>query len=42
MPRQLSVFLSTLLMIGMIQLGCQQRPQSPKTITNSIGMILVL
>ncbi|MFM8323797.1 MAG: formylglycine-generating enzyme family protein [Pirellulaceae bacterium] len=42
MPRQLSVFLSSLLLIGVIQLGCQQRPQSPNTITNSIGMKLVL
>jgi formylglycine-generating enzyme required for sulfatase activity len=29
-------------MIGMIQLGCQERAQSPKTITNSIGMEMVL
>ena len=42
MSRQLSVFLSSLLMIGMIQLGCQERAQSPKTITNSIGMEMVL
>lgn len=42
MPRQLSIFLSTLLIFGMIQLGCQVRAQSPKTITNSIGMKLVL
>ena len=42
MSRQLSVFLSSLLITGMIQLGCQERAQSPKTITNSIGMEMVL
>ena len=42
MPRQLSRFLSSLLIFGMIQLGYQVRAQSPKTITNSIGMELVL
>jgi formylglycine-generating enzyme required for sulfatase activity len=42
MPRQLSIFLSSLLIFGMIQLGCQVRAQSPKEITNSIGMKLVL
>ena len=42
MSRPLSVFLSSLLIIGMIQLGCQERAQSPKTITNSIGMEMVL
>jgi len=42
MPRQLSIFLSTLLIFGGIQLGCQVHAQSPKTITNSIGMKLVL
>ena len=42
MSRQLSVFLSSLLIIGMMQLGCQERAQSPKTITNSIGMEMVL
>ena len=29
-------------MIGVIQLGCQERAKSPKTITNSIGMEMVL
>ena len=42
MPRPISIFLSTLIILGMIQLGCQVRAQSPKTITNSIGMKLVL
>jgi formylglycine-generating enzyme required for sulfatase activity len=42
MPRQLSIFFSTLLIFWMIQLGCQVHAQSPKTITNSIGMKLVL
>ncbi len=42
MPRPISIFLSTLIIFGMIQLGCQVRAQSPKTITNSIGMKLVL
>jgi len=42
MPRQLSIFLSSLLIFGMIQLGSQVSAQSPKTITNSIGMKLVL
>jgi formylglycine-generating enzyme required for sulfatase activity len=42
MPRQLLIFLSSLLIFGMIQLGSQVRAQSPKTITNSIGMKLVL
>ena len=42
MPRQLSIFLSSLLIFGMIQLGCQVGAQSPKTITNSVGMKLVL
>ena len=42
MPRQLSVFLSTLLMIGMILLDRQVFAQSPKEIINSIGIKLVL
>jgi formylglycine-generating enzyme required for sulfatase activity len=42
MSRQLSVFLSSLLIIGMMQLGCQEHAQSPKTISNSIGMEMVL
>jgi formylglycine-generating enzyme required for sulfatase activity len=42
MLRPISIFLSTLIIFGMIQLGCQVRAQSPKTITNSIGMKLVL
>jgi len=42
MPRQLSIFLATLLIFGMIQLDCQVFAQSTKTITNSIGMKLVL
>lgn len=29
-------------MIGMLQLGCQERAQSPQTIKNSIGMEMVL
>jgi formylglycine-generating enzyme required for sulfatase activity len=42
MTRPVSIFLSSLLILGMIQLGCQTYAQSPKTITNSIGMKLVL
>jgi formylglycine-generating enzyme required for sulfatase activity len=42
MPRQLSVFLSTLLMIGMILLNRQVFAQSPKEIINSIEIKLVL
>jgi len=42
MPRQLSVFLSTLLMIGMILLDRQVFAQSPKEIINSIEIKLVL
>ena len=40
MPRPISIFLSTLIILGMIQLGCQVFAQSPKEITNSIGMKL--
>jgi hypothetical protein len=36
MSRHLSVLLTSLMIIGMMQLGCQQRAQSPKTITNSL------
>ena len=42
MPRPLSIFLSSLVILGMIQLGCQVLAQPPKEITNSIGMKLVL
>jgi formylglycine-generating enzyme required for sulfatase activity len=42
MTRPVSIFLSYLFILGMIQLGCQAYAQSPKTITNSIGMRLVL
>jgi formylglycine-generating enzyme required for sulfatase activity len=42
MPRQLSIFFSSLMIFGMIQLNCHVFAQSPKTITNSIGMKLVL
>jgi hypothetical protein len=42
MPRQLSVFLSSLLILGMIQLDRQVFAQSPKEIINSIGIKLVL
>ena len=42
MTRPVSIFLSSLFILGMIQLGCQTYAQSPKTITNSIGMKLVL
>jgi formylglycine-generating enzyme required for sulfatase activity len=42
MPRPLSIFLSSLVIFGMIQLDCQVLAQSPKEITNSIGMKLVL
>ena len=42
MPRLISFFLSSLVIFGMIQLDCQVLAQSPKEITNSIGMKLVL
>jgi formylglycine-generating enzyme required for sulfatase activity len=42
MPRQLSVFSSSLLMIGMILLDRHVFAQSPKEIANSIGIKLVL
>jgi len=42
MPRPLSIFLSSLVIFGMIQLDCQVLAQPPKEITNSIGMKLVL
>ena len=42
MPRPLSIFLSSLVILGMIQLDCRVLAQSPKEITNSIGMKLVL
>ena len=42
MPRLISVFLSSLVIFGMFQLDCQVLAQSPKEITNSIGMKLVL
>ena len=42
MPRPLLMFLSSLVILGMIQLGCRVLAQSPKEITNSIGMKLVL
>ena len=42
MPRQISIFLSLLVIFGMIQLNCQVLAQLPKEITNSLGMKLVL
>jgi formylglycine-generating enzyme required for sulfatase activity len=42
MNLQVSMFLSSLLILGMIQLGSEIHGQSPKTITNSIGMKLVV
>ncbi len=42
MPRQVSIFLLSLVIFGMMQLDCQVFAQSPKEITNSIGMKLVL
>ena len=42
MSRPLSIFLSSLVIFGMIQMDCQVLAQSPKEITNSIGMKLVL
>ena len=42
MPRQISIFLSSMVIFGMIQLGSQVRAQPAKEITNSIGMKLVL
>jgi len=42
MPRQLSIFLSSMVIFGMIPLDCQVRAQPAKEITNSIGMKLVL
>jgi formylglycine-generating enzyme required for sulfatase activity len=42
MTRPASTFLSSLFILATIQLGCQAYAQSPKTITNSIGIKLVL
>ncbi len=42
MSRPLSILLSSLVILGMIQMDCQVLAQSPKEITNSIGMKLVL
>ena len=42
MPRPLSIFLSSLVIFGMIQLDCNLLAKSPKEIANSIGMKLVL
>ncbi len=42
MPRPVSIFLSSLFILGMIQLSSQTYAQSPKEIVNSIGMKLVL
>jgi formylglycine-generating enzyme required for sulfatase activity len=42
MSRPLSIFLSSLVIFGMVQLDCQVLAQPPKEITNSIGMKLVL
>lgn len=42
MTRPVSIFLSSLFILGMIQLSSQTYAQFPKTITNSIGMKLVL
>jgi formylglycine-generating enzyme required for sulfatase activity len=42
MSRPLSIFLSWLVIFGMIQMDCQVLAQAPKEITNSIGMKLVL
>ena len=42
MTRPVSIFLSSLIILGMIQLGCQVYAQSPKTITSSLGTKRVL
>ena len=42
MPRPLSIFLLTLNFLGMMHVSCQVRAESPKEITNSIGMKMVL
>lgn len=42
MPLPLSNFLSALMIFGLFHLDCQVLAQSPKEITNSIGMKLVL
>jgi formylglycine-generating enzyme required for sulfatase activity len=42
MTRPVSIFLSSLFILGMIQSGCKTYAQSPKELTNSIGMKLVL
>ena len=42
MPRLISFFLSSLVIFGMMQLGCQVLSQPPEEVTNSIGMKLVL
>ncbi|MFM8215874.1 MAG: formylglycine-generating enzyme family protein, partial [Pirellula sp.] len=41
MPRQISIFLSSMVIFGMIHLDCQVFAQPAKEITNSIGMKLV-
>jgi formylglycine-generating enzyme required for sulfatase activity len=42
MSRPLSIFLSSLVIFGLVQQDCQVLAQPPKEITNSIGMKLVL
>ena len=42
MPGRISIYLSSLVIFGMIQLNCQVLAQLPKEITNSLGMKLVL
>ena len=42
MSRQISIFLSSMVIFGMFHLDCQLLAQPPKEITNSIGMKLVL
>ncbi len=42
MPRPLSIFLSTLVVLELFQLDCQLLAQPPEEITNSIGIKLVL
>jgi len=42
MLRQIPIFFSTLIIFGMMHVSCQVRAQSPKEITNSIGMKMVL
>ncbi len=42
MTRPVSIFLLSLFILGILPLGCQKYAQSPKTITNCIGIKMVM